>query len=80
VNATNAQCVPCITSSCCLASTACTGQCLQLVTCAQTATGISACEASYPQGITGYNDLSACVTQSCTPQCPTLPTPTTGDI
>jgi hypothetical protein len=80
LNATNNQCLPCITASCCLASTACTGQCLQLVTCGQSATGINSCEASYPQGVTGYNDLSACIAQSCTPQCPTLAMSTSGDI
>ena len=54
LNATNSQCQPCIETSCCLAATNCTGQCLSLVTCP--ALSIASCEANFPQGVTAYND------------------------
>ncbi len=78
LNATNSQCQPCIETSCCLAASACTGQCLSLVTCPSGS--IASCESTYPQGVAAYNDLGACITQSCTAQCPSLPTATAGDI
>jgi hypothetical protein len=77
LNAANNQCPVCISTSCCLAATACTGQCLQLLSCTS---GINACEASDPQGVSAYNDLATCLAQSCTTQCPTLPMATPGDF
>lgn len=78
LNATNSQCQPCIDTSCCLAASACTGQCLSLVTCPSGAIG--SCETTYPQGIAAYDDLGACIAQSCATQCPALPVATAGDI
>jgi hypothetical protein len=78
LNAANSQCQVCLSTSCCLAAASCTGQCLSLITCPTGA--IASCEATYPQGITAYNDLGSCIAQSCSTQCPTLPVSTTGDI
>jgi hypothetical protein len=78
LNAANNQCPVCISTSCCLAAAACTGQCLQLLTCP--AGSINSCEASNPQGVGAYNDLASCLAQSCATQCPTLPMATAGDF
>jgi hypothetical protein len=78
LNATNSMCQPCLDTSCCLAASACTGQCSSLVTCP--AGAIASCETTYPQGVAAYNDLGACITQFCMMQCPPLPVPTAGDI
>jgi hypothetical protein len=78
LNAANNQCPVCISTSCCLAAAACTGQCLQLLTCP--AGSINSCEASNPQGVGAYNDLASCLVQSCATQCPTLPMATAGDF
>lgn len=77
LNAANNQCPTCISTYCCLAAAACTGQCLQLLSCSS---GINACETTYPQGISAYNDLSACLTLNCPTQCPTLPMSSPGDF
>jgi hypothetical protein len=78
LNTQNSQCQVCISTSCCLAASACTGQCLSLVTCPSGS--IASCESSYPQGVTAYNDFGACIAQSCSTQCPALPVATAGDI
>lgn len=77
LNTQNLQCQPCVVASCCQADLQCTGQCLSLVQCSG---GINTCEAQYPAGITAYNDLADCLTQSCPTQCPTLPKATAGDF
>lgn len=77
LNTLNLQCQPCVAASCCQADLQCTGQCLSLVQCSG---GINTCEAQYPAGITAYNDLADCLTQSCPTQCPTLPKATAGDF
>jgi hypothetical protein len=78
LNASNPECLTCLSTFCCMAAAACTGQCLSLVTCP--AGAIASCESSYPEGVSAYNDLSACLMMSCPTQCPALPTPTAGDI
>jgi hypothetical protein len=79
VNGANSACEVCISTSCCMAAAACTGQCLSLVTCATGAgASVATCEANYSQGVAAYNDFGACVA-TCA-GCPTLPTGATNDI
>jgi hypothetical protein len=80
LNASNPECLTCLSTSCCMAATDCTGQCQSLLSCA-VAGGFASCESTYSQGVvTDYLDLAGCLGSSCTPQCPTLPTTTTGDL
>lgn len=76
----NQQCAPCITASCCQAGTACaeSGACTALLSC--NATNINACESQYPSGVTAYNDFASCLQANCSPECPTLPQATPGDL
>jgi len=81
LNAANSQCEVCISTNCCMAATACTGQCLSLVTCATgAAASVATCESNDPQGVGAYNDFAACIAASCPTQCPTLPTGAPNDI
>jgi hypothetical protein len=80
LNASNPECLTCLSTSCCMAATDCTGQCQSLLSCA-VAGGFASCESTYSQGVvTDYLDLAGCLGSSCTSQCPTLPTTTTGDL
>ena len=90
----NTSCVPCVLGEaeaggdgCCGADQACSAQtaCTQLVSCmlacgASDTTCQNQCESTYPNGVNAYNDFAACLTQNCTPQCPTLPTGGTADL
>ena len=77
LNASNNQCLPCVTASCCQAEEACTGQCLDLVQCTA---GINNCAMQFSGGLTAYNDFATCLSRSCPTQCPALPLTTNGDF
>jgi hypothetical protein len=86
---TNTTCIPCVTlpapNGCCDADLACALQaCLDLIKCTKACAltdtlCISSCENTYPAGVDPYNQLATCMTQHCSPECPTLPTQTQGD-
>ncbi len=81
-------CESCIQGSCCLADQACTGDCLNLLECMLNCMGDPTCinvdcDGPYPLGSAasnGYNDFRACLSGPCSPECPTLPSPTSGDF
>jgi hypothetical protein len=76
----NLQCAPCIVASCCQAGTACadSSACTALLSC--NASNINACEMQYASGVTAYNDFAGCLLANCSPECPTLPVATAGDL
>jgi hypothetical protein len=90
---TNTSCLPCIEGQtagdlgCCQADEACSEQapCFALLQCvlacpANDSTCAATCENSNPNGVQAYDDLSACLTLECSPQCPTLPQGGTADF
>ncbi|HEY1693300.1 MAG TPA: hypothetical protein VGG39_14130 [Polyangiaceae bacterium] len=80
----NVDCIPCIEGTldgggagCCQAAGACTGDCVTYASCVQACsagdtTCIGNCQNQYPTGITNYDQYATCVSQDCTPECPTL--------
>lgn len=90
----NTSCVPCVEGEaeaggdgCCEADIVCSGQtaCIDLLQCmvacpAGDTTCQNTCESTNPTGVNAYNDFAACVTQNCTPECPTLPTGGVADL
>jgi len=89
----NTSCVPCVMGTsgtgngCCGADSACSAQtaCLNLLQCMVgcSLTDISCqntCENNNPNGVQAYNEFAACLSQNCSPECPTLPTGGTTDF
>lgn len=83
LNPTNPECVTCLAQSCCPAANACAGDvsCQLIVqNCTGCASAQAACAATcaFTQEsvlmatTTAFDDLSACLTRSCIPQCPAL--------
>ncbi|HEY6463428.1 MAG TPA: hypothetical protein VIY73_24845, partial [Polyangiaceae bacterium] len=84
VGTQNLDCPACINgtlegggTNCCQAAAACGTDCETVLTCiAQCASGdttcVGTCENNTPTGVGAYEDLGACFSQNCTPECPTL--------
>jgi hypothetical protein len=84
VGTQNLDCAPCIDGTleggslnCCQAATACGNDCQTLLTCitpcaSGDTTCVGTCENNTPAGVGAYNDFAACLSQNCTPECPTL--------
>jgi hypothetical protein len=87
----NPECMPCLQGPCCMADQVCsinpsssTG-CIALLVCMESCgTGqtscLGGCENVATTGITPYNDLAACISMNCSPECPALPLPTLSDL
>lgn len=88
VTASNVDCSPCVTNNCCMADQACSAsadcmallQCIVHVCASGNPTCIGSCENAHPAGVTAYQDFASCLQMQCSPQCPTLPTQTSGDF
>jgi hypothetical protein len=90
----NTSCIPCVEGEaeaggdgCCGADQACSAisACTNLLSCmlgcaATDVTCQDSCENTYPTGVNAYNGFAACLSQNCSPQCPTLPTGGTADL
>jgi hypothetical protein len=83
LNPANPECVTCLAQSCCAAASACAADvsCQFIVqNCTGCASAQSACagtcaftqESVLVTTTTAFDDLSACLTQTCLPQCPPL--------
>ena len=65
---------------CCGANLACQSQpaCASLLSCAQGCNGASSCvgtcEQNFPDGTAAYTEFAQCLTNVCSPECPTMPT------
>jgi hypothetical protein len=87
----NLACLPCIVgappSGCCPSDTDCSNDpgCRAIVQCALSCNGSTACvgmcEALSTQlSVVNYNALGSCLGRYCSPQCPSLPVGTAGDL